>query len=91
LLIEESNEFLGSAWLLKLSNCFGFDLTDTFASHFEDVSDFFEGVAVSITESVAEFDDFAFSVAERFEHRVDAISEHFLGSTDGGAFGRAVG
>ena len=90
-LIEESNEFLRSAGLLKLSDRLGFDLTDTLTGHFEDVANFFKCVAISIAESLTELDDFAFAVAEGFQDRVNAISKHFLSSTDGRAFGRTIG
>ena len=41
MLIEEAHEFLWTAGLLKFSNCFCFNLTDAFACHFENVSNFF--------------------------------------------------
>jgi hypothetical protein len=54
--------------LLKLPHRFGFDLTDTLSGDLEDVANFFEGVAISIAEAIAELDDFAFSVAEGFQN-----------------------
>ena len=56
--------------LLELADGFGFDLADTLAGHFEDVAHFFERVAVTVAQAVAELDDFAFAIAQRLEHRV---------------------
>ena len=36
--VEESDEFLAATGLLQLANGFGFNLTNSFASHFEDVT-----------------------------------------------------
>ena len=63
-LVKEPDEFLATAWLLKLTNGFGFNLTNPLASYFEDVPDFFQGVAVAITKSVSELDNFAFTITQ---------------------------
>ena len=76
-LIEESDEFLAAAWLLQLTNGFGLDLTNTFAGHFKNVTDFFQRVAVTVTQSVSEFNDFPFAIAQGFQDLVDSRSRTF--------------
>ncbi len=48
-LVQEANEILTATGLLQLADSFRFDLPDSFACHFEDVTDFLERVAVTIT------------------------------------------
>ena len=66
-LVKEADELLRTAGLLQLSNRFGFNLTDAFSRHLEDVAYFFERIAVAIAESVSKLDDLAFTVTQRFE------------------------
>src|SRR5262249_26219792 len=82
---------LAAGGLLELADGFGFDLANAFAGNLEDVTDFFEGVAVAVAEAVAELDDFAFAVAQGLEDLVDPTAEHLLAGAGGGAFRRAVG
>src|SRR5690606_37039346 len=72
-LVQESDQVLDAAWLLQLAHRLGFDLSNPFARYFEDVSDFFERIAVTVTETVTQFDNFAFTIAEGLEHVVDAF------------------
>ena len=65
-LIEEPDEFLTAAGLLQFADGLGFDLPDAFSRHFENVTDFFQRIAVAIPQTVTQLDDFAFAVAERF-------------------------
>src|SRR5258706_6582817 len=72
--------------VLKLTNRLGFNLAHALARHLEDSADFFEGVGVAVADAVAEFDDLALAVCQRFEDLLDLILEHFLG----GAFDAVV-
>ena len=83
---------LGCGWAAAaFANGFGLDLSNAFAGHFENVTDLFERVAVSVTEPVTKLDDLAFAVGQRFQHVADSIAKHFLGRADLGAFGSSVG
>ncbi len=62
-LVEEPDEFLAAGRLLELTDSLGFDLTDTLASHFENVAHFLQGVAVAVAQAVAKLDNLAFAVA----------------------------
>ncbi len=44
LLIQEGPQFAAARWVLKLAQCFCFDLTDTFAGHTELLANFFQRV-----------------------------------------------
>src|SRR5690606_28018375 len=47
-LVEETGQLLAAAGLLQLADGLGFDLANTFAGHFENVTDFFQRVAVAV-------------------------------------------
>ena len=52
-LFKEAFEHFGANWILQFRNRFGFDLTNAFAGHFENASDFFERVRVAVGQSVS--------------------------------------
>ena len=89
-LVQEADEVLAAAGLLQLADCFRLNLANAFASHFEDVADFFQCVAVTITQTIAQFDDLAFAVAQRLEDVSKAVAEHLLASANGWAFSGSV-
>jgi len=71
--------------VLQLADRFGFDLPNAFAGHLEDASDFFEGVGVTVAETVAQFDDLALANTSRSLRRFDLVLEHLVrGGVDGG-------
>src|SRR6185295_9124658 len=53
-LIQEPNQFATAARLLQLTDRLGFDLADALAGHFENVTDFFQRVAVAVAQAIAE-------------------------------------
>lgn len=63
-LVKESDELLASTWLLELSYRLCFNLTNTFASHFENVPHFFQGVTVAIPKTISELDDLSFAITQ---------------------------
>src|SRR5262245_33601498 len=90
-LIQEADKFLAAAGLLEFPYGLGLDLADALARHLEDVTDFFQRVAVAVAQTVAQLDDLPLAVTERLEDLVDPRAEHLLAGAGGRAFGRAVG
>ncbi len=66
-LVYESREFFASSRCLKLANCLGFDLADALSRYLENMTNFFERVAIAITETVSEFNDFSLTIRKTFE------------------------
>lgn len=64
LLVEETNKLLASTRLLKLTYGLRLNLANTFAGHLKDMPHFFQGVAVAIPETISQFDDLAFAIAQ---------------------------
>ena len=48
------------------------------------MANFFKRITISIAKTVSEFNNFPFSVREAFEHFGNAITKHFLSSTNSG-------
>lgn len=47
--VQEANQRFRSVRLLKLTDCFAFDLPDAFSSDLENLTDFFESVGVAVS------------------------------------------
>src|SRR5262245_1314579 len=90
-LIQKAHQLLAAAGLLELHHGFGFDLADAFPRDLEDVSDFFQRVAVAVAQAVPQLDDLPLAVTEGLEHLVDAVSQHLLRRAGSRALGGAVG
>ena len=69
-----------SCVMLQLLQSLAFDLTNTFASHLEDTTGFFQRVAVTIAQAVTQFHDFTFTIRQALQHVIDLVSQHLLGS-----------
>src|SRR6476660_7802963 len=76
--------------VLELSDRLGFDLANALAGDFEDSADFFERVCVAVADAVAELDDLALSVGQRFQDLLNLVLEHFLGGGFDGIVGLFV-
>ena len=85
------DQLLAAARLLKLSHSLSLDLADSLSRDLEDVPDFLKGVAVTVAETVPEFDDLSLTIAERLQHFVDSATQHLLRSTRRGAFCGSIG
>jgi hypothetical protein len=73
-LIQETYEFLAATGLLQLANCLSLDLANSLARNLENVTDFFERIAITVAESVTELDNLAFTVTQRLEYTIDTMS-----------------
>ena len=76
--VKEPFQLAGSNWMLQFADRFGLNLPHSFAGDFEDPSDFFEGIRVSVAKSVPQLDDFPFAVGQRLEDMIDLVLKHFL-------------
>jgi len=63
-LVEESDQFLASARLLQFTDGFRFDLPNSFAGHLEYVPHFLQRVAVTVSQSISQLDNFTFAITE---------------------------
>ncbi len=75
---HEALELIAAGMVLQFSQGFGFDLTNPFAGDLKDSSGLFEGVAVTVTQSVAELNNFPLTVGEAFEDMSDFVLEQFV-------------
>ena len=70
--------------VLQLPHSLCLDLSHSFASHFEDPTNFFQRVRVTVTEPIPELDNFTFPICQRLEDIVNLVLEHLLrGRVDG--------
>src|SRR2546423_460232 len=53
-------------------------LPHALAGHFEDASDFFEGVGVAVADAVPQLDDLPLAVSQRLEYLLDLVLQHLL-------------
>ena len=57
--------------MLELPDRLGLDLPDTFPGHLEDPADLFEGVGVSIADSIAKLEDLTLTIGQGLEDIID--------------------
>ncbi len=65
--VYEAREFFASSRCLKLANCLRFDLADALSRYLENMTNLFERVAIAITETVSEFNDFSLTIRKALE------------------------
>src|SRR5690242_9055011 len=90
-LVEEPNQFATAARLLQLANCLRLDLANALPGNLENMTDFFQRVAVTVAQAVTQLDDLAFTIAERLKDLRDLAAKHFLGSANRRAFSARIG
>ena len=65
--------------VLKFLQRLAFDLTNSFASHFEDTTGLFKRIAVAGPQTLAQLDNFAFAVGQTLKNMVNFVTQHLLG------------
>ena len=71
--LDKLAEYGAPHGVLELADGLGFDLPHAFSRHFEDATDFFQGIRVAVTNPVAELDDLALAVRQRLEQRFNPL------------------
>ena len=64
--------------MLQLPNGLRLHFSDTLARDLEDAIDLLECVGVSVADAIAELDQLAIMVGQRFEHLLDLLPEDVL-------------
>ena len=89
-LIAKTDQFLAPNRLLELTDGLRLNLSDAFPRYLENVSDFFERIAVSVSKPLTELDDLAFPIAQGLEDLGNFQPEHLQCRAKGGIFRRTV-
>ena len=77
-------------WMLKLTQCFYLELSDSLAGNFEFAPDFLQGVCIPIPQAVAQLDYLALAVRECTEALLEMIFEHSVAGCACRRCGRSV-
>ncbi len=76
--------------MLQFLYRFGFDLPHPFPSDFENAAYFFQSVGVTVAQAVAQADDFALTVRERFQQRFNLLPKQAIARRVNRAFGAGI-
>ena len=66
--------------MLQLFESLAFDLANALSRDLEDSAGFLQRIAIAISQSVTQFDDFTFAVGQALKDVIDLITQHLLGS-----------
>src|SRR5204863_8210166 len=80
-----------AAWLLQLANRLRLNLANTLPGNLENMTNFFQRVAVAVAQAVTELGDLALTIAERLKDLRDLAAKHLLGCADRRALCARIG